>query len=346
MQKLTSHSILVMMPPVDYTANNSIQEGRGTLFNSRIALLLIKISISLGLLMYLFWKIDLSQFAKTLHAIQIFPFLTAGILYIGCQYLSSYRWQVLLRAHGIYVPVNRLFSFYLVGMFFNNFLPTSIGGDVVKGYDLYRHSGRGKEAITTVLLERYTGLVALIIIGLAALLVGYQYFPDPVTAILLSGIAAGFICGTLVVISRYSRTLCLRTTRRFNLKRLSRIIYKIYRPFERYKTHKWIFLYSIIISFGIQVLNILVYILVADALNISISGGYFFLFFPVITIISMLPLSINGLGIRDGLMVYLFSKIEVPMNHALSLSLSWFFVVTCISLLGGLIFIVRKDSLS
>lgn len=334
-----------MMPPVDYTANNSIQEGRGSLLNSRIVLLLIKISISLGLLIYLYWKIDLPQFVKTLHAVQIFPFLTAGILYLGCQYLSSYRWQVLLSAHDVHVPVNHLFSFYLVGMFFNNFLPTSIGGDVVKGYDLYRHSGRGKEAVTTVLLERYTGLVALIIIGLTALLIGYQYFPDPATAILLSGIAAAFICGTLVVISRYSRTLCLRTIRRFNLQRLARAIYKIYRPFERYKTHKGIFLYSILISFGIQILNILVYILLADALNISIPGGYFFLFFPIVTIISMLPLSINGLGIRDGLMVYLFSKIEVPMNHALSLSLSWFFIVTCISLLGGLIFATRKDHL-
>lgn len=345
MPNLTSYSILVTMPSVDYTANNSIQEGRRTPTNSRIVLLLIKVSISLGLLIYLFWKIDLPQFGRTLHIIQILPFLAAGILYIGCQYLSSYRWQVLLRVHDIYVPVPRLFSFYLVGMFFNNFLPSSVGGDVVKGYDLYRHSGRGKEAITTVLLERYTGLVALIIIGLAALLIGYKYLPDPVIAVLLSGIAAGFICGTLIVISRYTRRVSLRTTRRLNVPRLGRAIHKLYKPFERYKTHKGKFLYSILVSFAIQILNIVVYILLADALNISVPAGYFFLFFPIVTIISMFPVSINGLGIREGLMVYLFSKIDVSMNQALSLSLSWFFIVTCISLLGGLIFAARKDIL-
>jgi uncharacterized protein (TIRG00374 family) len=261
---------------------------------------------------------------------------------MGCQYLSSYRWQILLKAHDISVSVNRLFSFYLVGMFFNNFLPTSVGGDVVKGFDLYRHSGKGKVAITTVFLERYTGLAAIIVIGLVTLTMGYTYFSDPMVTILLSCIAVIFFCGTLAVVNRFVKTLCITILRRFKMTKTEKIISALYETFGRYKIHKRLLLYAIVLSFIIQSLNILVYILLANGLGINVPWPYFFLFFPIITIISMLPVSFNGLGMREGMFIYLLGKIDVPSAHALSLSLSWFFIVTCISLFGGLDFITRK----
>lgn len=326
------------------TATEIAREGKKTSLSPKTVFLFIKGFISLGLLVYLFYKADLRQFSRTLYAAQPLYILATGLLYMVCQYLSSYRWQVLLRAHNVSVSVNRLFSFYLVGMFFNNFLPTSVGGDVVKGYDLYRLSGKGKESITTIFLERYTGLAAIILIGLIALIIGYPYFQDPVVSILLIGTAVGFIAGTLMVANRYVKILCLKMTRRLHIPKVGRAISGVYETFGRYKNHKGIFLYSIWVSFGVQILNILVYILLAHALGIAIPWGYFFLFFPIVTVSTMLPLSFNGIGMREGMMVYLFSRIGVPPAQALGLSLTWFFIVICISLLGGLIFTIRKET--
>lgn len=328
---------------MNQTADDTVRNEANPFFTSKIILLIIKGCISAGLLIYLFWRIDSKEFIRTFFNIPPFLFVFSGLLYMGCQYLSSYRWQVLLRAHDVSVPVNRLFSFYLVGMFFNNFLPTSVGGDVVKGLDLYRHSGRGKESITTVFLERYTGLVAIIVIGLMALAIGYAYFPDPVVAILLSGIAVSFVGGTLLVANRSVKSLFLTMLQRFHVPKAEKAISALYETFGRYKSQKRILLNAIVLSFIVQFLNILIYILLADGLGINVSWGYFFLFFPIITVISMLPLSFNGLGMREGMLVYLLAKIEVSPAQALSLSLSWFFIVTCISLLGGLIFITRKE---
>lgn len=327
---------------MNQTNSDAVQGGIRSFLFSKTVLLIIKACISTGLLIYLFRKIDLHGFSRIFSNIEPIFFLFSGLLYIGCQYLSSYRWQVLLRAHDVSVSVNRLFSFYLVGMFFNNFLPTSVGGDVMKGFDLYRHSGKGKESITTVFLERYTGLAAIIIIGLIALAIGNPYLPDREVAILLGAIATVFAGGTLILINYRMKILCLRIMGKFHIGKAEKIISGLYETFRRYKTNKRVFLYAIIISFFVQLLNILVYILLADSLGIDVQWGYFFLFFPIVTVISMLPISFNGLGMREGMFIYLFTKIGIPSAQALSLSLSWFIIVTCISLLGGLIFMVRK----
>lgn len=306
-------------------------------------LILLKVVVSISLLIYLFWDIDLNQFFQILYGAKLHLVFAAAFLYLGSQYLSAYRWQVLLIAQEISVSVHKLFSFYLVGMFFNNFLPTSMGGDAIKGIDLYRYSGKGGAAIATVFLERYAGIVAMTIIGLLSLIVGYVYrIPDQTTALLLVGMGTAIAGGTLTIANRHVKVFCLKTARRFGLLRAEKIATEIYEAFVRYKVHKRLFLYAILLSFGIQSLNIFVYILLSEAIGLSVPWGYFFLFYPIVTVVAMLPLSFNGLGMREGMMVYLFSKVGVLLPQILGLSLAWFFSVTIISFLGGLVFVLRK----
>jgi uncharacterized membrane protein YbhN (UPF0104 family) len=122
---------------------------------------------------------------------------------------------------------------------------------------------------------------------------------------------------------------------------LGKVTAEIYETFGRYKHHKNSFINAILLSVIIQIMNVLVYIVLSHALDIVVPWRFFFLFFPLITIISMMPISVNGLGVREALNVYLFSQVDVLSSQALSLSLLWFFMVSIISLLGGLIFIFR-----
>jgi hypothetical protein len=163
------------------------------------------------------------------------------------------------------------------------------------------------------------------------------------TAVLIIGMTAAFAGGTLAVANRYVKVMFLKTARRRGLAKLGRSLSSLYDTFARYRDRKKIFFYAVYLSFGIQLLNILVYILLAEALGISIPWGYFFLFFPIVTVIAMLPISFNGLGMREGMFVYLFSKIGLPSAQALSLSLTWYFIITGISLVGGIIFALRRS---
>lgn len=309
--------------------------------SSKRFLFLSKGCFSLSLLVYLLWKTDPRQVFRTLYTIEPVLFIAAGLLYLGCQYLSSYRWQILMRGQDMFQPLNRLFSFYLVGMFFNNFLPTSAGGDVIKGYALYRASGKGKEAVSTIFLERYTGLVAVIVIGIGVLAVGYADFPDPKVALFLTGMGAGLAGGTWAAVHPRSKVFCFTMIRKWRLEKVERVFSGLYEAFGRYRTARRPLVHAFLLSLGIQFLNILVYIVLAEAMDLAVPWGYFFLFFPVVTLMAMFPISLNGLGVREGVFVYLFSRIDVPSAQALGFSLSWFFMTVAISLIGGLIFVFR-----
>ena len=198
--------------------------------------------------------------------------------------------------------------------------------------------------ITTPISRREIGvvIVAVILIGLGALAISYTSLPDLSVALLMGNIAVFFFAVTLMMTNRHVKSFGLKMAGKFHAPGIRDMISGLYDTFGKYKHHKGLFLYSIWISFGIQAMNIAVYILLANALDISVPWGYYFLFFPIVTVITMLPISLNGLGIREGMFIYLFSTLGVPSAEALSLSLSWIFIVTCISLLGGVIFAIRK----
>ncbi len=311
--------------------------------NKKKTFFLIKLLISISLLTFLLKRTGLDLFLQTLASINLELFLLSAMLYIGTQYLSSFRWKVLLIPHKINISTPRLFSLYLVGMFFNNFLPSSVGGDVVRGYYLYRYSGKAKESVTTIFLERYTGLAALLLIGLVSLIFTYSLLESPLVNILILGMSTTFIVGTIIVANSRVKNLILNLAGKFKITKLERVIVEIYETFRKYKNHKNSFCNAFLLSIIIQVMNVFVYIILSNALDITVPWGYFFFFFPIITVTSMLPISINGLGIREGITVYLLAQVGVAPPHALSLSLSWFLMVTAISLLGSTVFVFRKQ---
>ena len=312
------------------------------LLNKKRVVFLIKFLISISLLAFLLKKTGLGLFLQSFASVNLELCLLSVMLYIGSQYLSSFRWKILLMPHNITVTTPKLFSFYLVGMFFNNFLPSSIGGDAIKGYDLYRYSKKGKESFTTVFLERYTGLAALLMIGLISLVFISSLPEATLVKILILGISTIFIVATIIVANSRVKNLTINLVSKLKITKLEKVVFEVYETFGKYKNHKSSFLNAVFLSIIIQVMNIVVYIILSNALNIKVPWGYFFLFFPIITVISMLPISINGLGIREGINVYLFTQVGVANSQALSLSLSWFLMVMVISLLGGFVFVFRK----
>ena len=305
---------------------------------------LIKLLVSISLLGLLLWMADLGKLLSLAGSISPTFFVWSLVLYLICQYLSSHRWQVLLVPLDVRVSVNRLFSLYLIGMFFNNFLPSSMGGDVVKGYGLYTHLKKGKETTASIVLERYVGLAALVAILLVSVLLSYPTLKDEMIVLLTVGISLAFGLLTAVVANRHTENLTVVICKKMGLTKIQEIVRDLFQTFGCYKTRTFLLFYTIVVSIVIQILNIAVYYLLSLALHVNIPLGYFFLFFPLITIVSMLPFSINGLGVREAITIYLFAKIGIDTTTAITLSLTWFFMVTLISLSGALLFVTLKNN--
>jgi len=302
--------------------------------------LLLKLSISLSLLALLLWKTDREALFSMLTSMNPTLFLAALLLYLFGQLLSTYRWQLLLWAEEIWIPFWKLALFYLEGMFFNLFFPTVIGGDLVKGHRIYHYTEGEEASLASILIDRLVGLSALLSIALAALLGSSSR--DPTVAWPILGFAGAFFLGVGGMFSRRIGSLLLPSLRRLPASRVWEQLGAFYRSLQRYRGHRTALGKAFGLSLFLQTLYIYTYYLVARALGFSISLGIFFLLVPLVIAISMIPISIGGLGVREGAMIYLFGKVGVDPAGALGLSLTVFFLNILSSLPGGVIFALWK----
>jgi len=300
--------------------------------------LTIRAGFSLVLLSLLFWKTDFHQFSGVFRNMNIFLFLVSFLSYMLLFILMAYRWQVLLRVLGITIPIRRLYKTYLVGVFFNNFLPTTIGGDIARGYNLYQFTQKGKETAVSVVVERFLGFTSLLIIGVAGLALSYSSLRDPLLAwLILFAIFAYFIT-LIVVLTPTTFLLTDRFLYKFNFRKLDLKMHRIPEVISVYRSSPYILLRLIIFSLLLQTIAILIYYILCYSLHLDIPLLYVFFFFPIINIVSMIPISLGGLGIREGISVYLFQKIGIVSAHAMGLSLAWYSIILCISAIGGIIY--------
>lgn len=317
-----------------------LDETRG---KSRGRIFLLKALVSLSLLAFLFWRTDIDGFINTIKGAKLPLLLFCLLLYVLSQLISTLRWQCLLNAEEFHVPFTRLVLFYFEGMFFNLFLPTLIGGDVVRGYNLYRYTRKGGESLASILVDRLSGLMAMMAIALLALLIGYPYLHEPLVAYLILIIAGGMGLGIFGLANRWLKDTLLSFVGKTGLNNFRERIGRTYEAIHRYREHRKAIGQALTLSLVLQTLGIFIFYLISRALGLSVALPYFFLFVPLIHVFSMIPISLSGLGVREGITVFLFAKAGVSSSGALGLSLAWFSIVALASLPGGMVFLTERS---
>lgn len=300
----------------------------------------LKLTVSIALLALLLSRIDLQAIGTLFRSLRISIFFGSILLYLVAQLLSTVRWRCLLQAEKIYLPFWRLILLYYEGMFFNLMLPTAIGGDLVRGYQVSRLTDRREASLASILVERLSGFVALAIIACIAIIPVYAHVSDPLIVWLTAGSAAGMVALIASLLSDRLQALFLRLLHGIGLGRFHDAVHRLYEAIQQYWTHRSALLSALGLSLVLQSLVITIFYLISLALNLSVPFLYFFLFVPLMSVISMLPISIAGLGLREGSAVYLFTKVGLDAAGALSLSLLWFAVTALCSGLGGIVFLV------
>ncbi|MFC1814571.1 lysylphosphatidylglycerol synthase transmembrane domain-containing protein, partial [Thermodesulfobacteriota bacterium] len=152
--------------------------------------------ITVALLAVVVLVVDFRRVGAVLESVGWKDILTATAAYQLGIFVRAYRWQVLLRAQGMRTPYCRLVQLYYIGTFFNTFLPSGFGGDVVKTYELSRQTSSGASAVSTVLVDRLMGLAVLLAMALVALPFSWRYVPGLVVQTLIAlivGFAAALI---------------------------------------------------------------------------------------------------------------------------------------------------------
>ena len=300
----------------------------------------LKLLISLGLLSFLLTRVDLQTLGALFRSLRLPIFFCSLLLYILVQVLSSLRWQCLLQAEAINLSMWTLILLYFEGMFFNLMLPTLIGGDIVRGYHVFQLTRRHEASLASILVERLSGYVAMIMIACTALVFAYPFLRDPAVVWLTLAASAALIGVIAGLLSDQLQTLFFKLLNNAGLARFHETIHSLYEAIQRYWKHKRALLLAVGISLVLQSLGIFIFYLISRSLNFLVPLHYFFLFVPLISMVSMLPVSVAGIGVREASSIYFFAKVGLDPASAMSLSLLWFAITALSSGLGGIVFLV------
>lgn len=297
----------------------------------------LKVLISLAVLAIILGRVDLDEVLRLLREMNWVPFLSALVLMLIGSLVRAYRWGVLVWALGVRASWWRLVGLFFVGGFFSQFLPTGVGGDAVKMYELSRQDGNAAAAISSVLIDRFLGLFVLFAIALLALAGSYDLV-DPKVRILIAMVFAGSLIAVALVLQR---TWIEVWGRRLGVDRLLgriKILRELYDSLHLYTAAA--LLRATAASVVWNLILILGYYLLGQAVGISLSLKYYLVFVPVISVLLMLP-SVGGLGVREGATVFLFGQVGVAESQALALALAYLVTLWTSALIGGIIYVVQ-----
>lgn len=291
---------------------------------------MLKLVVSSGSLYLVFSKTDMKQILSMLKKVGPFYFCAAAFIYIVSILISAVRWKLLLPEK---FTVRRLFSLYMIGAFFSSFLPGVIGGDVVKAYYLNKDAKKISLTLASIFMDRYLGYVSLMIIGIVSFPFAMKFFGASPYKWAMPVIFVSFVAGSFLFFG-------LQLGRRF------RVVSEFYEYFVSLKTKKDVLVKTVALSLFLQVMGFMSVAMLAYAMGENIPVLLLFVFLPIIITITTVPISISGLGVREGAFVLLLGLIGVKPEVATSLSLSWFFSVFLGSIPGLLAYIRHSGRLN
>ena len=308
-------------------------------------LIVVRIVVSVVLLALLFSRMDVGALAASARQASIPWLLVALAIYFAHVLASTWRWRVLLDAQNVHVPRTLLLSSYLVAIFFNNFLPSNIGGDVIRISDTAARTRSKTLATTIILVDRGLGVLGLVLVSaVSATIVGHLqgHVPSPIWPVWLWVAFAVAIAAAIFMVwapSMFGRLL--RPLTAFNHGWVSARIEKLTKALERFRDRPGALAECFIGALCVQALLIIYHLAVVHALNIPIGVWDLAVIVPLSFVVQMVPVSLNGFGVREATFSLYFTRLGLPMQSGVLVSLGATVVMMIFSLSGAAVYLVQ-----
>ena len=299
-----------------------------------------KLLVAVLLISYLGRNLDWATVGRQVARAELAPLLLATFILIARHVLGAYRWRVLLRTKGHEPPLQALYQYYLIGAFFNFFLPTAVGGDVARGYYLHRWGVDKKEAAGSIVLERILGVTVLVLLSGASLCLASSLALD---ARVVGFVIAMCLCWLIVLALLFGgRGALLERTWPSSLNRILAPVCSVLRDMRSYKASLPALAIGLLATIAFQSAGIFATYLLGVAIGCPVSLGYYFVLLPIVWLVAMIPISINGLGLREGAFVVLFVSIGMSKEAAIAISVLFLAQAMLQGLIGGVLFLVHR----
>jgi uncharacterized membrane protein YbhN (UPF0104 family) len=305
-----------------------------------------KLTVSVILLWILFSRIDVEKLWAGTRSASVSWLVVALIIYAVTVVVSVWRWRLLLDAQDVHVETNRLAGSYLVALFFNNFLPSNIGGDVIRIRDTALQAGSKTLATAVVLVDRGLGLMGLVLVAACGASLAAGGATAGALPIVPAWLWAGFLLGAALsapaVLAPVGFGRLLQPLRVFHPDWIDNRIEKLTGVLARFRDRPS----ALAGCFGgavlVQAGTVAYYLAAAYALHIAIGPWDLAVIVPLSFLLQMAPVSINGFGVREAAFSLYFARLRLPLESALLVSLVPTMLVMFFSLSGAAVYVGRR----
>jgi uncharacterized membrane protein YbhN (UPF0104 family) len=307
-----------------------------------LLVLLLKLLVSAGLLVFFFTRIHFERFLYTLAGAD-FSYVAVGlVVYLAAQLGSAFRWKILARPLGFDTRYKDFSLYLLIGMFFNLFAPSTVGGDVTRVYYLARdgekNPGKGWAVSTipaaaSVFMDRALGMAVLVWLGAVGLALFPHYAVPSAIRSLTFALSLALIAGGLLV----------PLLRRILPDDGHPIVVKLRLAMRAYRDHWGVIPQAILLSLVLHLVQAWIHLLMGRALQINVPFSFCIILYPLVGTFAALPVSLNGLGLREGGYLFLLGLIGINAEKGIAFGLLLFLIVAVDSLIGGVLFLMKKS---
>lgn len=290
---------------------------------SRLILFAAKLGVSGLLLAWLFYQTSWQELAGIWARIEWVPVVFGLLLYFVNLLISSIRWRMIANLEGFEEKrLGQYFRYTLISSYFGLLLPTSVGGDAVKAFYLSQGWKRYPRALVTVIIDRLSGLWVLTTAsGFAVVFIGFPDLPVPIRygAILLSVASIVTVIFLPRLLSRFRAILPngaigehIRNPRAWPL--------------------------IILLVIAVQLSGAWMYLMIAKSLGVDLSLSFLIVFYIFTVLVSVFPISLNGIGLRESAAVFLFSQLHLPTSMGIAFGLTYLLIVAIMGAVGGVVY--------
>lgn len=302
---------------------------------------LFRFGLSATLLIYIINIIDWQGTSSAIKSADLKYIGFAVLVFLMINFFILLRWNIFIRSLELQAEQVNIIRFFFIGLFGNLFLPSSIGGDVIKILGLCRDSNEKPKVVASVLLDRISGFGGIVLFAVVSYAFGYSYLDD--ISILVAIITMGVLfitIGLFLFDERLYRFACLIF---YPFPRIKSALMNMHYDIVLLKNRGATLIIALSISAFCQFLLSIIFYLISLALHQDIAFIYFIIFVPLISVASAFP-SIGGLGVREAGAAYLFTKVGMASGIAVSISLINYIFMVGIGLIGGIIYVVSMSS--
>ena len=281
---------------------------------------LVKFLFGIIILVYLFTKTSVQEFIHLLANANYKYYFWGVILYIIGQIISAKKWMILSQRLKFNYSFQRYLNLYFLGMFYNMFLPTNIGGDVIKVAKMRDEQPENiKRGVISVLSDRITGVLVLFVFVSA----GFMYYKD---IQIINAIGIFIICSTILGILGFTCVMKNENIIPEKYKNIHNLISLI--------CEKKCVMKIIILSLIFHILLIIIHAFIAKMYNLNIPIMYYLLLYPITAIVASLPVSINGIGLKELVYVYMLKSFNIDNSTAILFAMTLNMIILFASLFG------------